>query len=560
MKKNHYTRAGILSLLAIFIARMSLIAQGFSPQTIARLQQVLDSFQNNTANPVIGGMSAAINVDGLAFWQGATGYAARKVDAENNLLPGGSRFTTATLSRIYSITKTFTAPLVLLLAKEGFFSLNDPIKKYMPQIDLYNKNGINTSVTIKQLLNHTSGYSDWEEEQELQIAIAYNPKHIWTPYELIAYTHQLDAPGTVSRYSHNNYVFLGAIIEAATGKTAHELLRNRFFDPLHLNSIYFSRSEPKGDRGTLAAPHDNISPFNPVFQLTGQPTFPDAYTRISLFPMDGVISLAFTGGALVSNVADIAAWGNALFSGRATGKTVLKQLLESISPVPDEFGNKLGFGIKQYDTRISDRAVFYGHNGSAPGYRSLMVYNPERKMTIAFLSNFAGIDPHAVAKALFEALPEFQCRYGQTDRDDVKLCWYKNSLCVPKYIAPFLIKYGAFLGSCDNLKTGSQTNEITPALLVQKKDAVPLEATQFLVYPNPTKGQVNIRFSTAQTAKVTLRLYDLNGKMLRMLFEGVLQKSVLQNVPLQVNGLPRGIYIIQLQTAQGMRREKLIIE
>src|SRR5258705_4832972 len=101
-------------------------AQGFSPQTQARLQQVLDSFQNNPANPYIGGMSAAVKIDGLASWQGATGYAVGNVDGNNNLLPGGTAFTTSTLSRMYSVTKSFTAPLVLELAKEGVFNLNDP--------------------------------------------------------------------------------------------------------------------------------------------------------------------------------------------------------------------------------------------------------------------------------------------------------------------------------------------------------------------------------------------------------------------------------------------------
>jgi len=108
------------------------MAQGFSPETRSRLQHVIDSFQNNPANPFVGGIAAAIKVDGLAFWQGTTGYAARNVDAQNNLLAGGTAFTTSTLSRIYSITKTFTAPLVLELAKERVFGLDDPINSYFP--------------------------------------------------------------------------------------------------------------------------------------------------------------------------------------------------------------------------------------------------------------------------------------------------------------------------------------------------------------------------------------------------------------------------------------------
>jgi hypothetical protein len=72
--------------LVIFIPGIS-FSQGFSSQTTGRLQHVIDSFQNNPANPYIGGISPAIKVDGLAFWQGATGYAARNIDGNNNLLP-----------------------------------------------------------------------------------------------------------------------------------------------------------------------------------------------------------------------------------------------------------------------------------------------------------------------------------------------------------------------------------------------------------------------------------------------------------------------------------------
>ena len=115
MKKNIYRRKRQPFLFILFFtcSLFSFAQSGFSPRTVAKLQAVLESFQNNPANPFVGGMSAAIKVDGLAFWQGATGYAARNVDANNNLLPGGTPFTTGTLSQIYSVTKTFTAALVL---------------------------------------------------------------------------------------------------------------------------------------------------------------------------------------------------------------------------------------------------------------------------------------------------------------------------------------------------------------------------------------------------------------------------------------------------------------
>ena len=154
MKKFFHYPVSCINFLFVFVFVSAYsFAQGFSTETQTRLQKVIDSFQNNPQNPFVGGIVAAINVDGLASWQGATGYAARNIDDQNNLLPGGTLFTTDTLSRIYSVTKTFTAALVLELANKGAFKLNEPIIKYLPSLNLYNPN-INSSVTIHQLLAH----------------------------------------------------------------------------------------------------------------------------------------------------------------------------------------------------------------------------------------------------------------------------------------------------------------------------------------------------------------------------------------------------------------------
>jgi D-alanyl-D-alanine carboxypeptidase len=374
---HFFTKRTGLLLLILITTLLHSFAQGFSPATEAKLQQVIDSFQNDAGNPYVGGISVAIKVDGLAFWQGATGFAARNIDQDNNLLPGGTPFTTDTLSRIYSVTKTFTAPLVLELAKKGVFNLDDPIIKYLPLLSTVNP-GLNTTVTIRQLLAHESGYSNYTDEVNLQIAVAFDPKHIWTPYEMASFVHQIAAPGSERRYSSTNYILLGAIIEAATGKPVEELFRKNFFDKLQLSSMFFGGRESIGSRGNLASPHENISPFNPIFQATGQPTFPDAYTNISRFPFDGIVSLAFTGGAIVSNAADLAEWGNALFGGRATSKAILDTMLTSISSTPDEDGDRLGYGL-MISNKISGKYDFIGHDGNAPGYRSIMFTSPTEK-------------------------------------------------------------------------------------------------------------------------------------------------------------------------------------
>jgi D-alanyl-D-alanine carboxypeptidase len=526
-------------------------AQGFSPQTQARLQHVIDSFQNNPANPYIGGMSAAVKVDGLASWQGATGYAARNIDGNNNLLPGGTAFTTSTLSRMYSVTKSFTAPLVLELAKEGAFSLDDPITKYIP-LHMINP-GLNSTVTIRQLLAHESGYSNYTDEFMLQLAVAFQPTHIWTVFEMLTFVHQINTPGAVRLYSSTNYLVLGAIIEIATGKPVQQHFRERFFTPLQLNSTYFGVRETLPAGTLLASPHDNLSPFNPIFQLTGQPIFPDAYTNVSAFPFTGIVSLAFTGGGLVTNIDDMAEWGNSLFGGRATSQSTIDMMINSISSTPDPDGDYLGYGIFR-TTKISANDVFIGHDGNAPGYRSVMFYQPDRKLTIAILTNYAGAKLYAVAKALFEALPEFTCGNKNKKEDKIILCFNTNSLCVDRIAAAGFISKGAYLGNCQGLPSARQPGSQSNSIDISDKTENYLQ-----VYPNPSVERITLSFTPAETGKYDLRLYDLTGRLITTLYSKMSEKGVSQRIEWNAGKVARGPYIVCLQTPTGIQRQKIVM-
>ena len=541
------------SLLIISIPVLS-YSQGFSPQTVARLQHVIDSFQNNPANPYVGGMSAAIKVDGLAFWQGATGYAARNVDGNNNLLPGGIPFTTSTLSRMYSVTKTFTGSLVLELTKEGAFNLEDRVSTYIPFLNAINPE-LNGTVTIRQLLAHESGYSDYTSEMMLQIAVAFQPTHEWTAFETMSFVHQANAPGEIRKYSSTNYIVLGAIIEIVTGKPLEQHFRERFFTPLELNSMYLDIRETQPASTLLASPHDNISAFNPIFQLTGQPTFPDAFTNISSFPFTAISSLEFSSGGLITNVADMAEWGNSLFGGRATSESTLNEMINSISPTPDQDGDFLGYGIFR-TTRISTSDVFIGHDGNAPGYRSVMFYQRDRKMTIAILTNYRGARLYDVAKALYEALPPFICGNKNKKEDKIVLCLNRNNLCVDRNAAAGFIEKGAYLGGCaEEALTRTVTNTLTA-----EENQMLFEQVSISVYPNPSSTHASVFFKTSQTGKAYLRLYDMQGKLIKNIYEGISEKGMPQKVEIDTGRFPPGIYVTRLQTSAGISEKKIVIK
>lgn len=521
------------------------VTQGFSPAVQTRLQQIIDSFQNNPANPYIGGMCATIDVDGLALWQGATGYAARNIDNENNLMPGGTTYTCDLISPVYSVTKTFTAALVLELANEGYLNLDAQVSQFFPLNQI--NPSLNGAVTLRQLLAHESGYSDYVNEYMLQIAVGYQPTHVWNVFETISFVHQINPPGTKREYSNTNYVMLGAVIEMVTGKTIEQHFRERFFDKLSLTSMYLNIREQRNGHGVLTAPHDNISMLNPVFYITGQPMFPDAYTNISRFPLTAVASLAFTGGGIVSNSADLAKWSNALYGGRATSAATLNTMLHSMVDTADEDGDYLGYGIWT-NHKVSNTDYFVGHNGSALGYRSIMMYQTDRKMTIAITCNYAGADLYEVARKLYEALPQFLC--GNDNRKDAKilLCYKGKEICIAREAAPEHIKKGAYLGGC--------TITSSSAAVVTTSATVPM---QFTVFPNPFNHQLTVSWQAADNGAVQVQLFDGNGKLVRTMFNGTLQKGMYKTVTVQTGNLLAGMYVCRIQSAAGMQQQKLIL-
>lgn len=542
----------ITLLFVLLLTGVWTMAQGFSPNVEARLQQLLDSIQNSETNPVIGGMSVAINVDGLALWQGSTGYAARNVDAENNLLPGGVPMTKATVSHIYSVTKTFTAALVLELAREGAFSLEDPVSKYIPFLPFVNAE-LDGSVTIRQLMAHESGWSDYQNEPMIAIAVAAMPTHVFTPYEVLSLVHQVAPKGLPRRYSSTNYITLGAIIEIATGKPMETHYRERFFTPLGLNSMYLSIREPGMPGELLASPHDNFYPLNDIFAYIGSPLrFPFAFTNVSALPFTGIHSMAFTGGGLVSNAADMANWGNALYGGRATSTATLTTMIKSISDVPDPDGDYLGYGIYTNDN-VSTTDYFYGHTGRAPGYRSIMWYQPDRQMTISVITNYSGLDtrlgglsPYEIARVLYAALPNFIG--GNDNRKEAKilLCFNGKEIMVARPAAAGFIKKGAYLGGCENKE---------PMVIKE----LPVTQSVLTVYPNPAYTQATFTIMPSEKGKVTLRLIDPQGQVKQVLFTGMLDKGVRQTVSLSTFQLAAGVYTAQLITPNGMKQQQLVI-
>jgi D-alanyl-D-alanine carboxypeptidase len=212
--------------------------------------------------------------------------------------------------RIASLTKTFVSVVVLQLVGEGKLSLNDAVHSRLPGLV---PNGRN--ITIRQLLNHTSGLFDYIEDQNVFRRLVNNPLRVWSPQELIAVgtSHAaLFAPGRGWAYSNTGYLLLGLTVEKATGNSLGAELRQRIFVPLGLRGT------------TFPATPQIVGPHAHGYFVIGKPPAQDV---TAVTP-----SFVWANGAIVSTADDVAAFYRALLAGKLLAPTMLQAMRRPCRP------------------------------------------------------------------------------------------------------------------------------------------------------------------------------------------------------------------------------------
>jgi D-alanyl-D-alanine carboxypeptidase len=251
--------------------------------------------------------------------------------------------------RVASQTKAFVATIVLQLVADGRVGLDAPVSRYLPRLL---PDG--DQVTVRQLLNHTSGLYDPQVEvyQTLQDIYDLRFEH-WTPRQVMALANDnglLFPPGTAWSYSNTNYVVAGLLIERVTGTSIARQLERRLIRPLALRHTWFPTS-------TAALPPPRLHGYLP---LDDQPPLADAdITRFNP-------SFFWASGALVSNVDDLDRFYDALFDGRLPPKRLLAEMLTPVDTGAP--GTGYGLGLEIYSLPCG--ATMVGHTGALPGYNS----------------------------------------------------------------------------------------------------------------------------------------------------------------------------------------------
>lgn len=281
-----------------------------------------------------------------------------------------------TLHFTYSMTKSFTAMIVLYLAKHNYISLDEKISKYL---DLTNYIFVNSDVKIRDLLMHTSGINDYLSN----MALYYNNPFInaeWNPYILLNYIESPFVEPGIYMYSSTNYIILGLLIEKVTGKKINVVFDELIFTPLSLNNTYLL---PQDNLDLNLISHPNVYPYTD-FSLVGDGINPIDISLMIPNYIDLVGKCSWSAGGVVSNITDILNWGYELFNGDFLDSNLREEFLRSVDIDGSETDEIYGYGIRKI---FYNDDYFIGSYGRSFGSENCMFYNPKNKVCIVILSS-----------------------------------------------------------------------------------------------------------------------------------------------------------------------------
>jgi CubicO group peptidase (beta-lactamase class C family) len=350
--------------------------------SVAGLEEYLAALAANETPPAI---AVTVRKDGEAVYAAAFGAA----DAS------GRAATIDTVFHFWSVTKLFTATAILQLAEDGKVDLDAPVGRYLPEFKPVTPDGEPAMVTIRQLLDHSSGMRDMAPAS--LFGWLHHPGEA-APGErtilrerMADYARLAREPGTAAAYSNAGYIVLGAVIEAVSGNRYEDFVRDRILSPLgmsHSDFVYRDDMLAHAATGT----HPFFQFFTPILQII-HPDWFDAFVattrrgRMWLKPIH-TDYVAPTG--LIGTAGDLARFGQAFLDAgaldgtRILGEAGVRAMLDEgygANTGPD--GDRMGLGWHWFD---KEPLPFKGHGGDGPGFRAQLALYPDQRMVVVVIA------------------------------------------------------------------------------------------------------------------------------------------------------------------------------
>ncbi|WP_375773415.1 beta-lactamase family protein [Archangium gephyra] len=369
------------------------------PPVTDTLQNLLDETAATMQAP---GMVMAVQIGNSKPWIGVTGC------LDN---PCTKKMKPDATFRLGSITKNFVGMAILQQVGEGKISLDDTLEKWLPGV-IPNIDG--NAITIRQLMNHTSGIESFTNSPQWIITLITDRNHLYQqPQDLLTLAGQLRAesiaanavlpPGSPFSYSNTHAILLGMIAAKVDGLPVtdwNKVIENRFLKPLHLKHTFIPGP---GELGIGSNNHGYVNLANFVGAQNCAMAGLTCEDKLIDFTEQNVTNAA-AAGSLVSNAEDLLKWMHAELKGNLLSPQVRQQQQAFIDTgLP---GLQVGLSIFK-----QTQYGFIGHRGEIFGFNGTMQYLPSKDMTVIVLSNRTALDgihvgavPEQVAAALFPDL------------------------------------------------------------------------------------------------------------------------------------------------------------
>ena len=278
---------------------------------------------------------------------------------------------------IRSVTKSYTVTLILQLARAHAISLDDPIGKYVPDLDDL------SGVTLVQLAAMESGIKSYSDIPAFQSVLVAQPEKYWSPRGLVELAlpyHLMWPPASQYDYSNTNTILLGMVVEAATRRPIAEIYQEWLFAPLQMKRTSYPDS--------LEIPDPHPTPYY-IDRTTGE---------AEECPVVNLSAFGASGG-MVTTLDDFHKWGKALGTGRFVGSRLQKLRMEHSRPATD------GPEYDRYGLGMGELKGWWGHTGEGLGYQACTFYDPRTGGVICVLLNSAQIGVNAAVE-VFKSLAD----------------------------------------------------------------------------------------------------------------------------------------------------------
>ena len=336
------------------------------PDFLLLHQKLTDTLEVIIAEQDIPGATAACVLPDGQLISTAAGLADRE---KQSLMAPGARML------LGSVGKVFVSAVFLQLVDEGKIDLDQKVSGYFPDADWFDRLPNAADLTVRSLLNHTSGLPRYVFDPAFVAAIKADHMRSWTPLECLSVILDKKALHPVGRgwaYSDTNYILLGMIIEKVTGQPYYDELQIRIVKPFYLRNTF-----PSNTRNLPGLTQAYIG--NNFFELPSDKTI----TEDGLYLINP--QFEWTGGGLMTNVEDMAYLLKWLHTGKVLTPATYEQLIRAVG-LKDGQPASTGYGLGTFvwDTEIGKS---YGHAGVMPGYLTQIEFFKDKGFAIAYQMN-----------------------------------------------------------------------------------------------------------------------------------------------------------------------------